>query len=252
MVNVLPGESAIEAAIPPGVALQQSSDHLLLQFDSPRRALSSAVLNGGIQQVGGVLNYRVAKTSEEAFDDPAYTLSQVCDRLHAPSSTVGMMTAASMASLRVIESEVEDERLTVLVTSGLDNARSPGDTAEFRSLARYPKIDSEDAHAKHHGQPGTINLIVLCSAQLADEVMVEMVMIATEAKAAMLQKLNVRSPISGEFATGTGTDAIVIVSGDNGPPIRYAGKHTLLGERLARSVAEALRSSIEYDAVNSL
>ena len=59
-----------------------------------------------------------------------------------------------------------------------------------------------------------------------------------------LQELDIRSPISGELATGTGTDAIAVICGEQGERIDYCGKHTRLGEVLARLVIEALSDSV--------
>jgi adenosylcobinamide amidohydrolase len=70
-----------------------------------------------------------------------------------------------------------------------------------------------------------------------------LLMLLTEAKCAIFQEAGITSPVSGGIATGTGTDATVIVSGF-GRPERWVGKHTLLGERAARLMMDALRASI--------
>lgn len=153
------------------------------------------------------------------------------------------MTAASMASARIHCSMVEDEQIAVMVTSGLANARRAGDLAEYRQL---------DALVT---KTGTINTVVLSSAQLSGAVMAEVLMLASEAKAALLQELDIRSPVSNKIATGTGTDAIAVVSGvasraDSGiekRAIQYAGKHTLLGEVLAKLVMSATAESLQYE-----
>ena len=43
---------------------------------------------------------------------------------------------------------------------------------------------------------------------------------------------------------GTGTDAIAVFSGHGRQRARFAGKHTVLGERLAILVMRAIRSSV--------
>ena len=92
---------------------------------------------------------------------------------------------------------------------------------------------------------GTINAVVLASAALAQPARVELITVATEARAALLQELNIVSPLSGGLATGT--DAIAIVCGaaeaSAEPPIRFAGKHTILGERVALLMMAAIRES---------
>ena len=219
-----------------GVVLEQTPDHIHIAFDRPRRVLSSAVLNGGFCQASHYVNMRVPKRCPLALEDPVKTLERYCHDRGWAEATVGMMTAASMKSLRVAHEKLAGESLTVVVTTGLDNARRAGDPAEFSTLTVVPD------------KVGTINMVILTSANLTDEAMVEMVTVATEAKSAALQNLGVISPVSGELATGTGTDAIAIVAGDrrenNAQPIRFTGKHTLIGERVAQVAMAALKSSI--------
>ena len=70
-------------------------------------------------------------------------------------------------------------------------------------------------------------------------------MTVTEAKAAALQNLDIRSPVSNEPATGTGTDCIAIAADPKAEKMQYCGKHVLFGETLARLVIEAVTSSIK-------
>ena len=79
---------------------------------------------------------------------------------------------------------------------------------------------------------------------LTPGVMVEALMVVTEAKAAVLEEQGIRSPVSGALATGTGTDALAIFGRDGGPTPRYAGKHTLLGETLGRLACSAIADSV--------
>lgn len=60
----------------------------------------------------------------------------------------------------------------------------------------------------------------------------------------MLQELNVPSCASDGLATGTGTDQIAIATRIDGAPLTGAGKHTRLGELIARSVQTALREAL--------
>ncbi len=123
--------------------------------------------------------------------------------------------------------------ISVLVTDGISNARRAGDPAEYRVF--------DEVGIK----PGTLNLIILTHAVLTQTAQVEAVMVATEAKTAVLQDIGATSPVTGKMATGTGTDAIAVVSGSAPPEIRYCGKHTLFGEMLASATMDALSSSLE-------
>ncbi|CAA0102006.1 Uncharacterised protein [Halioglobus japonicus] len=218
----------------PGVTLSHSTDLIHVRFAQPHRALSSAVLNGGYCDASDFLNVRVARHSPDETEDPELTLQRLSDQRQCSGITVAMMTAASLDSLRVVSGSIDGETLTVVVTTGMANARSAGDKAEYRLLDGVPS------------ERGTINLAVITSAQIAEAALVEMVAIATEAKVAALHELAVRSPVSGRLATGTGTDAIAIFSGHGLGCARFAGKHTLLGERLGNMVMQAIKSSVDY------
>jgi adenosylcobinamide amidohydrolase len=228
------GERLVNAPLLNGASLSHSLDLVHVRFLRPHRALSSAVLNGGFCNASDFLNLRVAKHHPDPAEDPALSLQRLSDELQCAGQAVGMMTAASLASLRVVSENIEGETLAVLVTTGLENARCAGDYAEYRVLDVVPT------------QCGTINLAIITSIQVDDAALVEMVAIATEAKVAVLHELRIKSPVSGQLATGTGTDAIAVFSGHGSARARFAGKHTLLGERLAVSVVQAIRSSLDY------
>jgi len=216
----------------PGVLLEHTADHVHLHFTSSHRVMSSAVLNGGYCMARHYLNLRVAKQPDGPLVDPARTLRDYAVARGWLGPTVGMMTAASMNSLRVVRESLEGESLAVLVTTGLENARRPGDRADWRQLDRVPN------------KLGTINTAIITSVELSAEAMVEIIALASEAKAAVLLELGVSSPVSGLPATGTGTDAIAVFGAQGGRPVRYAGKHTLLGEHVGLLVMQALRDSI--------
>jgi adenosylcobinamide hydrolase len=218
----------------PGVKLSISADFVHLNFEQPHRTLSSAVLNGGYCHASDFLNVRVPKHSAGTMEDPALSLQRLSTQQNCQGVTVGMMTAASLNSLRVLRETIDGETLAVLVTTGLENARRAGDPAEHSALEAVPT------------EVGTINVAVVSSAEVADEALVEMIAIATEAKVAVLQELGIKSPVSGQLATGTGTDSIAIFSGHGNQRVRFAGKHTLFGERLAVLVMQVMRSSVNY------
>jgi adenosylcobinamide amidohydrolase len=69
-------------------------------------------------------------------------------------------------------------------------------------------------------------------------------MMVTEARAVALRRLGVRSRTTDRPATGTGTDAIAVVSGVEPPVLTYCGKHTVFGEVLANCVIDALVDSL--------
>ena len=117
-----------------------------------------------------------------------------------------------------------------LSRSGLSNAVQAGEPVT-------PRQRTNSAH------PGTINLILVTNARLSASAMVGMVQVATEAKTAVLLRAKVKSWTGRPGATGTGTDAVVVVSG-NGPPMRYSGTHTVLGELVGRVIETAVTEGL--------
>lgn len=90
---------------------------------------------------------------------------------------------------------------------------------------------------------GTINIIVTTNARLNLATMASSFITITEAKGIALQDLNIHSSFNPTLqATGTGTDQIVVVSG-NDFTCRYAGGHTKLGELMAKAVTSACKTA---------
>lgn len=218
------------------IHLEQTPHHIHVQFDTPYQVLSSAVLSGGFVEASHILNLKVAKQPEGLNSDnrsPDAELSAYCERHGWKGITAGMMTAASMDSYRMVRAVQQGVDVVVLVTSGLSNARRAGDHAEYRKI-RPAALNA-----------GTINIICLTSIGMTPAAMVEAVMTVTESRAAALQNLDIKSPVSNETATGTGTDCIAIASDPKAQKLQYCGKHVLFGETLARLVIEAVTSSIK-------
>ena len=218
------------------ISVERTPHHIHVQFDTPYQILSSAVLGGGFTEASHILNLKVAKQTQgsiPAFKPPAVELSGYCHKQGWQGITVGMMTAATMDSFRMVRAAQQGIDIFVLVTAGLSNARRAGDPAEHRNI-----MAADTA-------PGTINIICMTSAGMAPAAMIEAVMTVTEAKAAALQNLGIKSKVSNEPATGTGTDAIAIAVDPQAGKIQYCGKHVLFGELLANLVVEAVTSSIK-------
>src|SRR4029079_8638742 len=95
-----------------------------------------------------------------------------------------------------------------------------------------------------YSRVGTINTIVVVAAELTLAGAVNAVVTATEAKALSLIDRRVRTT-SGDLATGTSSDAIVIASALPGAgaarasaPWRYAGTATTLGLLIGETVRQ--------------
>jgi adenosylcobinamide hydrolase len=94
---------------------------------------------------------------------------------------------------------------------------------------------------------GTINIILLANVNLSEGAMARAIITATEAKTAALQDLDVRSTYSPKYqATGTGTDNIIIVSGNEScEPIQCSSGHTKMGELMAVSTKTAVTEALK-------
>ena len=108
-----------------------------------------------------------------------------------------------------------------------------------------------NATAHMRGSPGeqayhgTINTMLFINRELTPAAMVNTVMTATEAKTAALQELDVNSRYSQGLATGTGTDQIGVAAQlEKGVPLTSAGKHTVLGELIGKTVSGAVKATL--------
>lgn len=218
----------------PWYRINHTDDYVWVEMlNGNHRVLSSSVLNGGLAYARHLLNLKVPRFFD-GNEHPAQSLQSYAEVLAAKGPVVGMMTAASMDSMRCYREQVQGVEMVVLVTCGLDNARRVGDLAEYRSMvSEVPEL-------------GTINIIVLCSVGLTTTAMVEAVQMITEAKTAALIAAGISSPVSGQPATGTGTDAVAVVSGLGADQVEYCGKHVLFGEVLGRLTFNAVQDSIGW------
>jgi len=163
--------------------------------------------------------------------DPARTLNRLAISLGIRDKFVGLMTAVSLADLVTVREVYEQIWVEGFVTVGTSNAVRAGE----------PVTPRQRTNSGSH--PGTINLILVTNARLSASAMVGMVQVATEAKTAVLLHAKVKSWTGHSCATGTGTDAVVVVSG-SGPPMRYSGTHTILGELVGRVIGTAVTEGL--------
>jgi adenosylcobinamide amidohydrolase len=222
---------------------------LIVDLGGLRSVLSSAPRAGGITRARYILNHQVAAKPIGRDDrgmgagarcaDPSRTLSRLAISLGIHDKFVGLMTAVSLADLVTVRETYEQIWVEGFVTVGTSNAVRAGE-----AIAPGP-------FSNNRTHPGTINLILVTNARLSASAMVGMVQVATEAKTAVLLHAKVKSWTGRPGATGTGTDAVVVVSGD-GPPQRYSGTHTILGELVGRvigtAVAEGLCRYVRWQA----
>lgn len=216
------------------------SDNLLIQFRSPRRVLSSAVLGGGFRKASFIINHwirkEVALNNEEyrvQLDQrPGEYLQNFVQSLSLKGPGVGLITAVNIPKKLVVLRENFGELwVEGFFTVGVGNSVRAGD----------PTVCGSEG--KNHSV-GTINIILLTNAGLSDSAMVEAVQVATESKTAVLLESGIRSSVSHKPATGTGTDSTAIVSGQ-GQSLRHSGTHTKIGELIGRAVSEGITKGLK-------
>ena len=214
---------------------------LIVDLGGIRSVLSSAPRSGGMTRSRYVLNHQVSANPIGRDDsgaggaarcpDPARALSALAASLGIRDRFVGLMTAVSLLDLIAVREAYDQIWVEGFVTVGTSNAVRAGE-------AVMPK---ETTNSRTH--PGTINVILVTNARLSAAAMVGVVQVATEAKTAVLLHEKVKSWTGRPGATGTGTDAVVVVSG-NGPSLRYSGTHTVLGALVGRAIGRAVTEGL--------
>ena len=220
-----------------GTAFSVRRKTLIVDLGGLRSVLSSAPRGGGMTRARYILNHQVtvqpiaSKAAAARCADPARTLTKLASSLGIRSKFVGLMTAVSLADLVTVRAAFGQIWVEGFVTVGTSNAVRAGEPATRRQ------------RAKSCAHTGTINLILVTNARLSRSAMVGMVQVATEAKTSVLLREKVKSWTGRPGATGTGTDAVVAVSG-NELPLRYCGTHTVLGELVGRVVETAVTKGL--------
>ena len=209
------------------------------------RALSSAVLNGGLRTIAGrmhVVNYNVPPDYDGITPEPVALLRRFASSEgFDPESTVGLLTAADItATLHTATRSADGIVVDVIVTAGVSNARAAGADADFLGF-----------YVTDAPPPGTINTIILTNATLSDAALVEAHALAIESKCAECADLGLAcTKDAAQLAQGTGTDATVVIASAGGSSkdslrvVRYAGKHTLFAELLGQATRDATRAAL--------
>ncbi|MDR1657506.1 MAG: adenosylcobinamide amidohydrolase [Deltaproteobacteria bacterium] len=182
----------------------------------------------------------------------------ICTDFGLPAERCALLgTAANMRLAAFRELSFRDLTVVAAVTGGVEgNAGRAGDPAYgwegpngYEALPRTQEGEQLPAPADNISDPspnpnaGTINILLFMNRALTPGALARSIITATEAKSVALQELNVNSRYSSGLATGTGTDQIGVAArlSDSLPALTSSGKHSKLGELIARSVIEALK-----------
>ena len=211
---------------------------LVLRFKTPQTIVST--LDGWKHEVRAVGNhYTPPEAWQTAHDLGLGEMNRMTTEYLglSPESSGLLYTGADVGKYAYIELSDEHNgkelRVGVLATAGV------------RSNAMRAGFDSGN-----YWKPGTINLILVANHELAPQAMLQMLIVATEAKTAALEDLDIRSSYSKHPATGTGTDNIIVVGGEGATSeysvaLTMAGGHTKLGELTGKAVHQAVTEAIE-------
>ncbi len=234
-----------------GVEVHREEKIVYAQFLVPHRVISTCQAAGGIRDdLAYLYNHQSSEpaghhqhTHALAARDPAAYRAMICEKHQLPHEQCATLgTAANMRYAVTKEARFRDLTVVAVCTGGVEgNAGRAGDPASvFEHNGTFERVSGEEP-VLH----GTINTMVFMNRELTPGAMVRTVMTATEAKTAVLQELAVNSRYSNCLATGTGTDQIGVASRlDTGIPLKSAGKHSVLGELIGKTVHDAIQETL--------
>jgi iron complex transport system ATP-binding protein len=208
--------------------LQVNEEYITLNSPIPLRTMSSGVVGSGTGWHQVFVNRHVDK-NYHCDDHRQEMVKFLKSNGFDPGETVGMMTAVMTGDVHYQHLKVNDFSIFIVVTAGVGNA-----------------IDvSRGEQHSFHLSPGTINTWVIVNGDLSEEAFIQSIMTATEAKAKVLNDLEVRDPVTGTIATGTSTDSILIAATQNGKELEFAGTITPLGKLIGKGVYDCTVEAIK-------
>ena len=213
-------------------------DTILINFGVNRNGISTSKLNPGTNDAyKSVFNQHLSQDKIDYLEnhDVRDYLINECGLLNVDYNySTGFVTLAEMKNVSIVSKKFKSIEVTALVTAGVrTNASRAGDPSSYW----------ED---NGHFHFGTINIILLTNVFLDESALAEALMTVTEAKSVALNELKIPSQYSNGYATGTGTDGVVIFSNANSDnKLTNAGKHSKLGELIGNAVIEAIFKAIK-------
>lgn len=208
---------------------------IVLKLDVDNNLLISSWHNSGYQEnMLNVVNQSLTESDYpiiEKLNSKKFQIKRFKELGLDPNKSTGLITSANMDSYSIITKKYEDLRVTTIVTAGADkNAVKAGDKASFY-----------EHDNKYHVIPGTINIITFIDANLEAGALTTALITITEAKTSVIEDLKIQSNYSTHIATGTGTDGVCVISNTSSENhLENAGKHSKLGELIAKSVRDAV------------
>jgi len=218
-----------------GVKLILKENVLAVLSDKPLNTVSSAFHNGGgLKKTRVIINAGVTKACSDSYlhDNPEAFMVASAKKLGVTDGYIGMATAAAVENFSLVSKRNGAVAVSVVATA----ADNEGNTCNFSESAGEP------IEVKH--VEGTINIIVVIDGNPTESCLVSTVITATEAKMAALRELDIRSRFSGDEATGTVTDAVVVAETGRGASIVYGGPASDLGQLVGYCTRKAVKEAV--------
>jgi adenosylcobinamide amidohydrolase len=213
---------------------------LAVLSDIDLSTVSSAIYNGGFKKVKAVLNVQAPEefSDRKLHENPQKFIAGSAKKIGLSENFVGMVTAAAVDKFALVSKKDDDLAVNVVATA----VDPEGNTCSHAETAGETMTVGE--------MTGTINIIVAIDGNPTESCLVSTIITATEAKTAALWELNIKSRYSGDVATGTITDAIIVAKTNRGVPIVYGGPASKLGQLVGyctrKAVKEALLKADKY------
>ncbi|MCW4017205.1 MAG: adenosylcobinamide amidohydrolase [Candidatus Bathyarchaeota archaeon] len=218
-----------------GTKLVLQENVLAVLSEEPLSTVSSAFYNGGgIKKTRGILNIEVPKNYGDGnlHADPDVLVADSSKKIGVQNGFISMVTAACVRNFALASKRVDGIGVSVIATAADD----AGNTCNF--------AEASGEEMNTHDIGGTINIIVLIDGNPTESCLVGNIITATEAKTAAMLELDIRSRYTGDVATGTITDAIVVAETGRGEPIVYGGPASPLGQLVGYCTKKAVKEAI--------
>lgn len=215
------------------------SSAITVTYDMPYYAISTSPFNGGLHHVMAVRNQQltffVNDESELPGGSTSAYLAKECVQLDLPIHfCTALLTSASMNRHAYVCQAEGSIIIEVIATAGVEKtAHRAGDGYTY----------CEKDGTFHSG--GTINLLVFTNCALTDGALTKSLLTITEAKTVAIQSMGITSILSGEPATGTSTDGVIMTIDPNGEVLTDTGTFSQFGDTLAKAVRSAIEKALE-------
>jgi adenosylcobinamide amidohydrolase len=216
------------------VKLVLKDNVLAIISDVDLDTVSSAIYNGGFKKTKALLNVQAPEeySDRKLHENPQKFINDSAKKLGLTENFVGMITAAAVDKFALASKKEGDLAVSVTATA----VDPEGVTCSHAETAGETMAVGE--------MTGTINIMVVIDGNPTKSCLVSTVLTATEAKTAALWELDIRSRYSGDLATGTITDAIIVAKTNCGAPIVYGGPASKLGQLVGYCTRKAVKEAV--------